>query len=87
MNCIYRRKSYNIYRAAKNQFIVHNTNKPFKNGHTHINNYHAAKMIIDLSINKTTPCHLSKYLLQSIIRISTDTSYIKQIENILNNYI
>ena len=83
MNVIYRRKSYNIYRAGKNQYIVHNTDKQFSSGHTHINNYHAAKMIIQLSITKTIPKHLSKYLLQSIIRISIDENYIKSIKLML----
>lgn len=83
MNIIYRKKSYNIYRAGRNQYIVHNTDKPFSDGHTHINNYHAAKMIIQLSITKTVPKHLSKYLLQSIIRISVDEDYIQRIRLML----
>lgn len=80
MNTIYRNKSYNIYRAGKNQYIVHNTHKPFKEGHTHINNYNTAKMIIKLSITKTIPVHLSKYLLESLVRISTDPNYIAAIK-------
>ena len=83
MNVIYRRKNYNIYRAGKNQYIVNNTNKPFSNGHTHINNYYAAKMIIKLSLTKTIPLHLSKYLLESLIRISEDECYIKSIREML----
>lgn len=83
MNVIYRKKNYNIYRAGKNQYIVHNTNKVFKEGHTHINNYHAAKMIIQLAVTKTIPLHLSKYLLESLIRVSEDEYYIKSIEKML----
>lgn len=83
MNVIYRRKNYNIYRVGKNQYIVHNTEKSFSSGHTHVNNYHAAKMIIQMSITKTIPCHLSKYLLESIIRISVDKNYIRAIEMML----
>lgn len=83
MNIIYKRKNYNIYKVSKNQYIVHNTLKPFSNGHTHVNNYYAAKMIIHLSITKTIPDHLSKYLLESIIRISIDIEYIEKIKLIL----
>lgn len=83
LNTIYRKKNYSIYKVKKNQYIVHNTNKIFKEGHTHINNYHAAKMIIQLSITKTIPLHLSKYLLESIIRISEDENYIRCIRNMI----
>lgn len=84
MNLIYKRKSYNIYRAGKNQYIVHNTEKPFSNGHTHINNYYAAKKVLQLALTKTLPtCDMSKYLLESIIRISIDTVYINQIKMML----
>lgn len=83
MNVIYRRKNYNIYKAGKGNFIVHNTNKKFEKGHTHINNYNAAKTVISMSLNKTVPCHLSKYLIESIVRISTDENYIKQLKALL----
>lgn len=82
MNVIYRKKNYNIYRVG-NGFIVHNTDKPFKSGHTHISNYNAAKTIINFSYHKSIPNHLSKYLLQSIIRISTDEKYINRIQDLL----
>ena len=83
MNVIYRRKQYNIYKIRKNNFIVHNTSKQFKDGHTHINNYNAAKVVIAMSINKTVPYNLSKYLIESIIRISTDKEYIEELKTLL----
>lgn len=83
MNVIYRRKNYNIYKMGKNNFIVHNTNKKFEEGHTHINNYNAAKTVISMSLNNTIPDHLSKYLIESIIRISTNKDYIEQLKVLL----
>lgn len=82
MNVIYRKKNYNIYRVG-NGYIVHNTNKPFKIGHTHISNYNTAKTILNFSFHKSIPNHLNKYLLQSIIRISTDKEYINNIKRLL----
>lgn len=83
MNVIYRRKSYNIYKVGNGRFIVHNTKKEFKLGHTHIYNFNAAKKIIAMDINKEMPDHLSKYLIQSIIRISTDKKYINKLKELL----
>lgn len=83
MNVIYRRKNYNIYKMGKNNFIVYNTNKKFEEGHTHINNYNTAKTVISMSLNNTIPDHLSKYLIESIIRISTNKDYIEQLKVLL----
>lgn len=83
MNVIYRRKNYNIYKIGRNNFIVHNTRKKFEKGHTHINNYNAAKTIIFMSINNIVPRNLSKYLIESIIRISTNEQYIEKLKVLL----
>lgn len=83
MNVIYTRKNYKIYKVNKGEFIVHNTNKQFNQGHTHINNFNTAKYIISMSLNSLVPKKkLSNYLLESIQRISTDKSYIGKIENL-----
>ena len=50
-----------------NGYIVHNT----------------AKTILNFSFHKSIPNHLNKYLLQSIIRISTDKEYINNIKRLL----
>ena len=80
---IYKKKSFKIYDAGKG-YIVHNSNLEFHNHHTHINNFHTCKYIIDLCIHKTIPRHLSKYLLVSIIRLTNDNAYRNKIERILN---
>ena len=39
---IFQRKEYSIYRASDG-FIIHNTNLPFKDHHTHIRDFHKDK--------------------------------------------
>lgn len=61
-------------------------NKEFEEGHTHINNFHTAKFIVDLAIHKSVPRKkISPYLLESLIRISDDNGYNFRIERLLNN--
>lgn len=79
LNTIYKKKNFKIYDAGR-EFIIHNTNLDFHNHHTHINNFHTCKFIIDLCIHKTVPNHLSNYLLESIIRLSNDNLYKRKIE-------
>lgn len=79
LNTIYRKRNFKIYDAGK-EYIIHNTKLDFHNHHTHINNFHTCKYIIDLCIHKTVPYHLSDYLLVSIIRITEDKCYKKAIE-------
>lgn len=81
---IYRYKNYNIYSNHNNGFIIHNTKKDFQNGHTHLNNYNTAKYLIKLSCYHTIPNHLSDYLIDSLIRISDDSSYIDKLYKIKN---
>ena len=79
LTTIYRKRNFKIYDAGK-EYIIHNTKLDFNNHHTHINNFHTCKYIIDLCIHKTVPYHLSDYLLTSIVRITEDKCYKKAIE-------
>lgn len=79
MNVIYKKKNFKIYDAG-NGFIVHNSNLDFGDHYTHINNFDTCKYIIDLSIHKSIPKHLSDYLLESLIRLSNDKKYINKIK-------
>lgn len=80
---IYRKRHFNIYNAGNNQFIVHNSKMEFSDGHTHIKRFSTAKFIIQLSLHKTIPKHLSNYLITSLIRINTDEDYINELQNML----
>lgn len=78
---IYRKENFNIYSDHNGSYIIHNTKKEFSSGHTHLNNYHTAKFIIDLAIHKTLPVkNISDYLIDSLIRISTDYRYIEKLK-------
>lgn len=77
---IYKFKQFQVYSNYHNGFIIHNTLKPFSDGHTHLNNFDTAKFLIKLSFHKRVPNHLSLYLIDSLIRISTDQHYIKSLE-------
>ena len=78
MNQVYQNSNYIIFKTDC-EYIVQNINrKDFC--HSHIKNYKTAKYLIDLCIHRSIPeRHLNDYLLESIIRISTDNEYIKQI--------
>lgn len=81
MHQIYRKKSFVIYRV-RDGYIVYNKEKPFSEGHTHINNINTAKYIINISISKELPEHLTDYLLESLIRLSSDCEFVIRIENL-----
>lgn len=83
-NTIYKKKNFKIYSAGKG-YIVHNTKLDFHNHHTHINNFHTCKYIIDMSLHKSIPYHLSNYLLISLIRLTNDKDYIKKLNDQLEN--
>lgn len=76
-------KHFNIYSNMNNDYIVHNTNKEFSVGHTHIKNYDTAKYIVYMALYKRMPKnnHLSEYLIDSVIRISDDEEYITKMKS------
>lgn len=84
-NEVYQKKNFSIVKIDKSGYIVINKNKTFEDGHTHLESFKAAKMIIDLSINKSIPRHLSQYLLISLIRISEDEEYIRKLRELVGN--
>lgn len=78
---VFRRKQFSIYSDKAGHFVIHNMNKEFNEGHTHINNFNTAKFLINLAIHKSIPRkELNTYLYKSLIRISTDSSYIFKLE-------
>lgn len=80
---IYKNKQYCIYSNGRDAYIVHNKNKDFEIGHTHIANYHTAKYIINLSLHNTIPNkNIGNYLLESLIRISDNDDYVQKIKTI-----
>ena len=80
---IYQRGVFKIYKSEG--FILHNTDKEFSQGHTHLNSFKIAKYLIELITYKRIPRHLSKYLLVSLIRVSDDTEYQRKINELISN--
>jgi hypothetical protein len=76
-NCIYKYKNINVY-AVSNGYIIHNTAKPFEEGHSHINNFHLSKLVAKCVCKEKVleKGRLSEsvflYLLVSITRLCTD---------------
>lgn len=69
--------------AVKKGYIIYNTLKPFEKSHTHLRSFSMSKTIIDNCIMKKTPKTNNLYLLESHIRISNDSKYIKLIEELI----
>lgn len=84
MNQVCSKQSYNIYKVSGG-FIIHNTAKEFKDGHTHLNSYKSARYLVDLAIHKSIPYHLDRYRLISLIRITEDEEYKGKILELLQN--
>ncbi len=75
-NCIYAKHGFVII-PFKRGYIVHNTKKPFKTGHTHIAIYKNAKRVIYHAHRRTVPDCYNSYFIESLIRVSTDSHFKK----------
>lgn len=81
--CIYKRREFNVYSTYEG-YVVHNTKKEFKNGHTHVNSYATALKLVNISIEKEIPDYLNKYLLGSLLRLTDDYKFRNKIESKFN---
>ena len=77
---IYRRGNYIIIKTKKKSYIVINKKKSFKQGHTHTKDFKYSKSLIDLAIRKKLPRKANEKVITSLIRISDDKNYIKNLE-------
>ena len=80
---IYQKREYIILKMKKG-FIVYNTKKVFSEGHSHLNSFNMAKVVIDNCIKKKKPRTDSLYLLKSHVRVSNDDKYKIFIEELIN---
>ncbi|MDP4178349.1 MAG: hypothetical protein Q8900_08445 [Bacillota bacterium] len=76
---IFHNLDFNIYKAG-NGYIVHNKNKDFEKGHTHVQKYGTCMVMIKLVEKKQIPRSRSKYFIESLIRLSNDSKYTKKIK-------
>lgn len=67
----------------KRYFLVINPKKEFKEGHTHIKSKSQANYLCDCAYKKKIPKNTNNYFLTSLIRISTDSTYIKKLEELI----
>lgn len=67
-------------------FILYNTNKSFRNGHTHLMSFNACISIIKLIERREIPKSRSKYFLKSILRVSEDLEYNEKVDDLIIDY-
>lgn len=77
---IYQNTHFKVYRAMDG-YIVHNIDKGFENGHTHVQKYNTCMVLIKLLVNKKIPKSRSRYFLESLLRLCDDEGYRQQILN------
>lgn len=80
-NCIMYRHEFVVIKVDVG-FIVYNTNKIFKLGHTHLKNFNACISAIKLVEQQEMPKNKSKYFINSLIRISQNEEYIERLNEI-----
>lgn len=83
VNQVYQRGKFKVYRV-ENGFILHNSEKHFSEGHTHLDSMKQCRMLIQVSIEKRLPRDLPRYLLISLYRIN-EGAYTDKIEALINN--
>ena len=79
---IFQRKEYSIYRCDYG-YVIHNTNKKFENGHTHVNNFYKAKILVIMAIKREIDSKLTKHDIESLMRITNDNRYRNQLRDLL----
>lgn len=79
---IYEKKEFIVF-PIKKGYVAYNLNKDFKEGHTHLKHFDAAKTAIDLVLNKKIPKSTNFYYLKSLIRLAQDEEYIEEIEELI----
>jgi len=84
MDILYDKRNFIIYDAG-DEVIIHNTEKEFSTGHTHIRNFDTAVYIIDIMIKKAIPHHLHIYLLTSLVKLSNNEQYINKVSELINS--
>lgn len=79
---IYQNTNFKVYKS-EDGFIIHNTDKVFRDGHTHVQKYDTCMVIIKLLTTKRPPKSKSRYFLESLLRLCDDETYRQQIQQAL----
>lgn len=84
MNQIYQKGDYKIYHTDDGCILHNSRMEGF--AHSHVKNFKTCKYLIDLSIHKRIPHHLSRYLIISLLRVNDDEEYCRKIQELLDNH-
>lgn len=76
---IYQNTDFKVYKVGDG-YIVHNKHKDFKYGHTHVKKYDTCMIMIKLVKKRQMPKSHSRYFIESLLRISNDRKYIREIK-------
>lgn len=79
---IFQRKEYSIYKVRQG-YIVHNTNKEFSKGHTHVQSFNKAKSIVDLCVRKKLPNTPRRWEIESLMRVTNNNTYGNKLRDLL----
>lgn len=71
---VYQNTHFKVYKADDG-FIVHNIDKGFQDGHTHVQKYTTCMVLIKLLVQKRPPRSKSRYFLESLLRLCDDEGY------------
>lgn len=85
MQLVFIKRNFKVLYSKENKkYIVYNSKKEWKDGHTHIDHYKQALYLIDCVSKNKIPKRVNKYFLISLIRLSNDKKYTERVQRILD---
>ena len=85
-NIVYEKGEFIVMKVRSDDrvgYIVHNTNKKWEEGHTHLKSFNMAKELINNVTKHKKPKTSNGYLLMSHIRVTNDESYERYIRDLM----
>jgi hypothetical protein len=79
---IYKENGFVIFPCGKS-YIVYNTAKQFKEGHSHLRGFKPCKDVIFFVTHRKIPKRTNFYYLRTLQRLSVDERYIDDIEGLI----
>lgn len=71
-----------IYQHKNGHYIIHNSNKRFEDGHTHLRSKRRSYEVAENTIKKHFPRHWSNYFIESMIRLTEDELFEKRLKKL-----
>ena len=80
---VFKLRNFDLFLDHNDNYIIYNKHKSFETGHACINNFHTAKYLINVAYKRNMPSDIhSVYLIDCLIRVSTDPAYIEKLHRI-----